>query len=102
MIPLVQNNINAINALCRQYGVARLDVFGSAADHDTDVSVNDLDFLVTFGTTREMGPADQYFGLLFDLEKLLGRQVDLVCANAMQNPYFIREVDRSRRLLYAA
>lgn len=49
-----------------------------------------------------MGPADQYFGLLADLETLLDRPVDLVCVKAMRNPWFIQEVNRSRNLLYAA
>ena len=39
-----------------------------------------------------------------DLEELLGLDVDLVMSNspAMENTYFLAEVNRSRRLLYAA
>ena len=36
-------------ALCRRHGVARLEVFGSAARHDDfDPMSSDADFLVTF------------------------------------------------------
>ena len=102
MIPLVEENRAALAQLCVRYHVERLEVFGSAAERNVDDAARDLDFLVTFHQTPQMGAADQYFGLLAELERLFGRPIDLVCASAMQNPYFIREVNRSRRLLYAA
>ena len=43
-----------------------------------------------------------YFDFQSELEKLLGRAVDLVMLAALKNPYFIREVNRTRRLVYAA
>lgn len=102
MIPLIQQHRQDLNALCRRYGVARLEVFGSAAAAQSDRGARDVDLLVEFLPSSEMGPADQYFGLLEEMQALLGRPVDLVCARAMHNPYFIDEVNRSRSLLYAA
>jgi len=103
MIALVDDQRPAIEALCKRYGVARLEVFGSAADGTFDPQTSDVDFLVTFGPPPEgMDAADQYFGLLFDLEVLFGRRIDLVCEKAMRNPYFIRSVNAGRRGLYAA
>lgn len=102
MIPLLEQHRTGLDALCRRYGVRRLEVFGSAAEAEADREARDVDLLVEFGPAADMGPADQYFGLLAELEKLLGRDVDLVCSTAMRNPYFIREVNRSRSLLYAA
>lgn len=102
MIPLIENNRAAIEALCRRYHVATLEVFGSAATGDFDPLTSDLDFLVEFHDTPEMGRHKQYFGLLEALKALLGRHVDLVEPGAMRNPYFIRSVNRSRRSLYAA
>ncbi|MGB2985735.1 MAG: nucleotidyltransferase domain-containing protein [Phycisphaerae bacterium] len=103
MIPLIEDNRSAIEALCKRYGVARLEVFGSAADGTFDLQTSDLDFLVTFGPPEAgMDAADQYFGLLFDLEALLRRRIDLVCAKAMRNPYFVRSVNAGRKVLYAA
>lgn len=77
-------------------------MFGSAAEGEADADARDIDLLVEFADALEMGPADQYFGLLAELQTLLDRPVDLVCARAMRNPYFIREVNRSRSPLYAA
>ena len=102
MIPLIQKHHQDLNALCQRYDVARLEVFGSAAAAHSDHDARDVDLLVEFLPASELGPADRYFGLLEELQSLLGRPVDLVCARAMQNPYFIEEVNRSRSLLYAA
>lgn len=46
--------------------------------------------------------ADQYFGLLSGLEELFDRGVDLVTSKSLRNPYFIRSIEETRRLLYAA
>jgi len=45
--------------------------------------------------------ADAYFGLMEDLEALLGRPVDLVEMEPVRNPYFRKSVDDSRVLVYA-
>ena len=46
--------------------------------------------------------ADAYFGLLAELSRLLNRKVDLVTPKAIRNPYFLRAVNQTRRMLYAA
>lgn len=102
MIPLIEQKRAEIEELCRRFHVATLEVFGSAATGDFRDAESDLDFLVTFHRTPEMGPADQYFGLLEALERLFERRIDLVFENAMRNPYFIRSVNESRQSLYAA
>ena len=43
-----------------------------------------------------------YFDLLVDLQSLLGVAVDLVMKGALTNPYLARQLEQSRRLLYAA
>jgi len=102
MIPLIQQHRDAINSLCQRFGVVKLEVFGSAAEADKDDIPHDLDFLVTFARKQGMGPADQYFGLLGELQSLFERPIDLVCTTAVRNPYFLQEVNRSRSPLYAA
>ena len=102
MIPLIKHHRQALVELCRTYGVRQLELFGSAAEQNDVAAARDLDFLVICHDRMDMGPADQYFGLLAELQRLFNRPVDLVCADVMQNPYFIREVNRTRNLLYAA
>ncbi|MDQ2082814.1 nucleotidyltransferase domain-containing protein [Xanthobacteraceae bacterium Astr-EGSB] len=88
-------------ALCRRYGVARLEVFGSAArGADFDPEKSDIDFLVEFSPCSGLPGIEQYFGFADALEKLLGRPVDLVQDKAIENPYVRASVDRSRELVY--
>ncbi|MEK6798823.1 MAG: nucleotidyltransferase domain-containing protein [Planctomycetota bacterium] len=103
MIPLIEDNRVAIEELCRRFHVARLEVFGSAAEGRFDPARSDVDFLIEFHPGQDLGPwLAHYFDFKDALERLLSRPVDLVMPKAMKNPYFIREVNRTRCILYAA
>jgi len=44
--------------------------------------------------------ADNYFGLLEELEKLCGTAVDLIEPAAIRNPYLQASVDQTKVVLY--
>jgi hypothetical protein len=88
--------------LCVRFAVRRLELFGSAGSGGFDPARSDLDFLVEFGVSERLTPFEQYFGLKEALEALFGRAVDLVMAGAPRNPYFLKSLNESRKLLYAA
>ena len=73
-----------VAAICRRYGVRRLEVFGSAARGvDFDPERSDADFLVTFRPdTRDSLSA--FSDLKAALEILFGRRVDLVEREAVE------------------
>lgn len=102
MRPLIEAHQTALDELCRRYHVRRLELFGSVASGVFKPESSDIDFLVEFDPDYSKQAFDDYFGLHEDLERLFGRKVDLVCANALRNPFFIEDVNKSRRLLYAA
>jgi hypothetical protein len=94
--------IRDVSEICRRFGVERLHVFGSTVSGDFSEESSDLDFLVDFNSPDEPGLADRCFGLLEALERLFGRPVDLVVTRAIDNPYFRKSVENTRKLLYAA
>lgn len=102
MIAEIQQHREDLEALCRRFGVRRLEVFGSAATGRFHAESSDLDFLVELQSPTGPGYADRYFGLLEALEALLGRPVDLVIAFALNNPYFRESIEETRTVLYAA
>jgi len=102
MNPIISKNRTTLEALCRKYKVARLDVFGSATRDENPQPPRDVDFLVTFEACAPSEHYDRYFGLLEDLEALMDRKVDLVETSALKNPYFVQSIEQSRQQVYAA
>jgi uncharacterized protein len=92
---------DAIAAVCRARGVSRLRLFGSATTGEFDAARSDVDLLVEFGPDAT-DLFDSYFGLKEDFEKLWGRPVDIVMADAVTNPHFARSAFATARDLYAA
>jgi predicted nucleotidyltransferase len=84
MHPDIHEKRDALAALCRRYGVARLEVFGSAARRTGfDPDRSDADFLVTFAPAARNDLA-AFSDLKEGLERLLGRPVDLVEREAVE------------------
>lgn len=101
MIPLLEEYRVRIGALCRKYGVRKLELFGSAASGDFDPAASDIDFFFEFDNDQT-NLADRFFGLSEDLQQLLGKKVDLVSSQDICNPYFLQVANRHRVTLYAA
>ncbi|MFZ1965216.1 MAG: nucleotidyltransferase domain-containing protein [Roseiarcus sp.] len=86
-------------ALCRRYGVERLEVFGSAArGADFDPTRSDADFLVTF-SPQARDDLSAFADFKEGLEALLDRPVDLTEREAIETS---RNTIRRRRILAEA
>ena len=86
-----------LEEICRRYGVEFLGVFGSAARGENQLD-SDVDVLVKFSPdshTSLMGMVR----MEAELEKMLGREVDLVTEGFLSK-YFRGEVLRETRPLY--
>lgn len=102
MIGMLESKRKKIAEACARYHVARLHVFGSALRNDFKPDESDLDFLVEFAPMEPYARVDAYFGILEELRALLNVKVDLVMAGAVKNPYIVREIERTKEVLYAA
>jgi uncharacterized protein len=100
MLPLIETHRADIAELCRRFRVRRLDVFGSAArGTDFDPASSDVDLLISYmpGQRADFGA---YLDLRDALAELLGRPVDLVMEDAVENPFVRAGIERSRQPLY--
>jgi predicted nucleotidyltransferase len=83
IVPPDRDSIVARLAECRtelrSFGIESLDLFGSIARGE-GCADSDVDLLVAF---RGPVTSDQFFGLKFFLEDLLGRRIDLVTKAAL-------------------
>jgi uncharacterized protein len=102
MNDLVESKRSEVVELCRRFRVRQLELFGSAANGQFNAETSDLDFLVDFETIPPGEMARCYFGMLFGLEDLFGRKIDLVDTRAIRNPYFLRSIAKDRIVFYAA
>ena len=102
MVAVIEDRREAIVALCRKYGVIRMDVFGSALRDDFRPGESDVDLLVEFGPRDPYTLADDYFDMLEELRGVLGEPVDLVMVGAIKNPYILADIEQSKQPLYAA
>jgi predicted nucleotidyltransferase len=85
---LIHAKREEITRLAEKYGVSHIRIFGSVAHHTADEK-SDVDFLV------ELEPGRTLFdlgGFAYDLEKLLGRQVDVCTVPLLREPIRTRVV----------
>lgn len=102
MNSIIENNKASIEQLCKENRVDKLYVFGSVLT-DKFNKKSDLDFVVEFNNSIELlDYADNYFSFLFSLEDLFKREIDLVTKKSLRNPYFIKELDNTKQLIYGA
>jgi predicted nucleotidyltransferase len=102
MIQLVENKMPEFRRVCLKYKVARSSLFGSAATGEFQPGISDLDFVVEFQKSSDTSLADQYFGLLEDLQRLFGCDVHLATKRSIRNPYLLLAINETGRALYAA
>lgn len=103
MFSLIEQHLDAIRAICHEYEVIRLDVFGSTTRSDFDPEHSDIDLLVEFAPGTNLGPwMARFFEFQAKLEALLERKVDLTMAASIRNPYLVRAINRDRQVLFAA
>jgi hypothetical protein len=89
-----------IAELCRRHHVRRLAVFGSVVRDDFDPARSDVDFLVEF--EPETTGLSERREMEEELVRLLHRDVDLIVAASVRNPFLRRRIREDRKLLYAA
>ena len=103
MIKAIDGHREDLRDLCREFGVKRLDVFGSALVEATfDPDRSDVDFLVEFTPMEPVRHAKAYFGLLAALQDLFSRSIDLIEGGAVKNPYLRESIDKEHQQIYAA
>lgn len=98
---IIAEKLNRLKQLCETYKVKTMYVFGSACT-DQFNNDSDIDFLIEFDNLSIDEYTDNYFELHYKLEELFNRPIDLLTVNSLSNPYFIRGIEQTKQLVYAA
>ena len=99
--PIIREHLDAIVALARAYEVERLEVFGSVMTDGFDPERSDIDFLVLYPDGYDFGPfVGRFQHLERDLQKAMGRDVDLVMDSPSLRERFRRSIASTGQVLY--
>ena len=98
---VVLDRLDELKRLCNIYSVKSMYVFGSVCtDKFNDNS--DIDILISFDNLSIEKYTDNYFELHYKLQDLFGRNIDLLTDKSLSNPYFIKGLEQTKQLIYAA
>jgi predicted nucleotidyltransferase len=96
---IIDRNIEELKRLCTLYNVEKMYLFGSILNANFNKE-SDIDFLVKFKAIEISTYFDNYMDFKENLEKLLGREVDLVEEQTLRNPILINSINKSKELIY--
>ncbi len=96
MNSIIETNLSEIKDLMRSYGVIRAYLFGSAAVGDM-ADDSDVDFMVKFNPDLNYTDyGNNYFQLIYALQKLLKKDVDIVAEETITNPYLLQTINSQK------
>mgnify|MGYP000396700866 FL=1 len=96
---IIDRNIEELKKLCTLYNVEKMYLFGSILNANFNKE-SDIDFLVKFKAIEISTYFDNYMDFKERLEKLFGREVDLVEEQTLKNPILINSINKSKELIY--
>ncbi|MCO5226632.1 MAG: nucleotidyltransferase domain-containing protein [Thermomicrobiales bacterium] len=99
MIPLVEEHLDEIIALCEENEIKGLWLFGSAATGNWDPERSDLDFLFDIGEYNDSAGM-RWMRLNSGLIRIFGENFDLVSRPAIKRPKFRASVDKTAIPIY--
>lgn len=98
--PFLQQRLPAIREFFEKHKIKKAYAFGSVCS-DKFNEKSDVDFLVSFqGGLDPLDQGENWWNLLFELEDLLHRDVDLLNESSLKNPYFLQSVNEHKQLIY--
>ncbi len=98
--PVIKNNIERIGELCKKNRVLKLYAFGSVCT--TGFSpLSDIDLIVDFKENLEpIEQGEAWWNLFYEFKDLFHREIDLLVGKSLKNPYLIKEINKTKELLY--
>jgi uncharacterized protein len=97
---IITSNFDKILDLCIACQVERLYLFGSVIRADFDKENSDLDVIVEIINDDPLEKGQLLLDFWNNLEKIVGRKVDLLTDQPIRNPFFSKEVNNTKVLIY--
>ncbi len=98
---LLETHQSEIALLCERHHVKQLYAFGSILT-EKFTEKSDVDFVASFHKISILDFADNYLLFCEELQRILNRSVHLTVDSSIRNPFFRKQVDLTKQLLFAA
>ncbi len=92
-------HIDQIKKACTANKVKTLFAFGSATN-DKFKTDSDIDLVVDIAESDPLAYSDNYFSLKEQLENIFNRRIDLLEQKAIRNPFLMKEIEKTKVLIY--
>jgi predicted nucleotidyltransferase len=96
----IQIQQDKIDDFCLRWRISELALFGSVLRDDFRRD-SDVDILVSFSEEAQWS-LYEWVEMLEELERIFGRQVDLLSRRSLRNPFRRHEILSTQEVLYAA
>ena len=80
--------------------ISKLYFFGSVLSSNFDEDTSDVDVLVEVANLPPEERGEYLIDFWDNLELLFNRKVDLLTENSLRNPFFKKEVEQTKKLIY--
>lgn len=99
--PSVAQHLPKIRELAEEYGIDKLEIFGSSMTDAFDPERSDVDFIVHYPDGYEFGSfLKRFLDLEEDLSEVIHRPAQLVMTSALKHERFRQNANRTRMLIY--
>lgn len=100
MDTIISSNINKINEFFKAHKIEKAYIFGSSVTGDFNKN-SDIDFLIKFKEgIKPVEKGELWWNLHDKLRELFNRNIDIVTEDSLKNPYFIKELEKTKQLIY--
>jgi uncharacterized protein len=100
MNQLLLNHLPEIRQILKENRVKKAYAFGSVCT-DAFKDDSDVDILIAFEDSLDpIIYGENYFKIVAEVERIVGRTVDLVTERTLRNPYFIKVMNQTKTLIY--
>lgn len=96
---ILMDHIEQIHQLCLNNQVKSLFAFGSVVTERFNAD-SDIDLVVDIEEKDPFSYSDKYFNVLFNLEDMLKRPIDLLESRALRNKYIKEAIEANKVLIY--
>ncbi|WP_026450533.1 nucleotidyltransferase family protein [Aequorivita capsosiphonis] len=101
MNAIVKDNKKLFDQIFKNHSIEKAYLFGSALNKKFNKN-SDLDFLIKFdkNLSDPLEKDELWWNFQDTLRELFKREIDIVTENSLKNPYFIKELERTKHLIY--